>query len=52
MGNNEEAYGEGSLVMTHCFGETYNINATKKSVMGVHPWESLGQYMTPHESIM
>ena len=35
-----------------CFGETYKINATKKCVMGVQPWESLGRYMTPHEYIM
>ena len=38
--------------MNCCFGENFNINATKKCVMGVQPWESMGQYMTPHESIM
>ena len=38
--------------MTHFFGETFNINATNKCVMGLHPLESLGRYMTPHEAIM
>ena len=38
--------------MTCCLGENFNINATKKCVMGVQPWESMGRYMTPHESIM
>ena len=38
--------------MTCCFGENFNINATKKFVMGVQPWESMGRYMTLHESIM
>ena len=42
MGNNEEAQGGGSLVMTRCFGENFNTNATNKCVMGVNPWESLG----------